>query len=128
MHKIVIDGTTTELLIGKNYDLQTIPGRDEVVYLQKNPFLKLGGDLNEVTEKVHPDNLRLLKEVAKFFDIRLVGIDFLIPDISAAWQNQNCAVLELNGNPCIEMHHCPSSGTPQNVAHALVSLFFKYYL
>jgi cyanophycin synthetase len=37
-------------------------------------------------------------------------------------------VLELNSVPCIEMHHFPSSGTPQNVAKALVDLFFKYYL
>jgi cyanophycin synthetase len=76
----------------------------------------------------HPDNIQLFKDIAKFFDIRLVGIDFLVPDISSSWQNQQCAVLELNSVPCIETHHFPSSGAPQNVANALVDLFFKYYL
>ena len=128
LYKIVIDETTSKLLAQKDYDLQTIPQRGKVVYLQKNPFLKLGGDLVEVTGEVHPENIQLFKNIAKFFDIHLVGIDFLISDIANSWRYQNCAVLELNSVPCIEMHHFPSSGTPQNVANALVDMFFKYYL
>ena len=128
LYKIVIDETTRKLLAEKNYKLETVPKKDEIVYLQKNPFLKLGGDLVEITEKAHQDNVQLFKNIAKFFDIRLVGIDFLILNISSSWKNQHCAVLELNSVPCIEMHHFPSSGTPQNVANALVNLFFKYYL
>jgi cyanophycin synthetase len=128
LYKLVIDETTTKLLADKNYNLQTIPQKNEIVYLQENPFLKLGGDLVEMTEKVHPENIQLFKDVAKFFDIRLVGMDFLVPDITNSYKNQKCAVLELNSVPCIEMHHFPSSGTPQNVANALVDSFFKYYL
>ncbi len=128
LYKLVIDETTEKLLAEKDYNLETVLKKDEIVYLQKNPLLKLGGDLVEVTDTVHPDNIQLFKDIAKFFDIRLVGIDFLVPDISSSWKNQQCAVLELNSVPCIEMHHFPSSGTPQNVGHALVDLFFKYYL
>ncbi len=128
LYKIVIDKNTIKLLLEKDYNLQSIPKRDEVVYVQKNPFLKLGGDLVEVTEIVHQDTIQLFKDIAKFFDIRLVGIDFITPDVSSTWKKQNCAVLELNSIPCIEMHHFPSSGTPQNVANALVDLFFKYYI
>jgi len=112
----------------KGYDFSAIPQKGEIVYLQKDPFLKLGGDLIEVTPQVHPDNTQLFREIAKFFDIRLVGIDFLAQDISDSWKNQLCAVLELNSAPCIELHHFPSSGTPQNVAGAVVNLFLKYYL
>jgi len=125
---IVIDNTTMELLAQKNYDLQTIPKKDEIVYLQKKPFLKLGCDLVEVTKKVHVDNIRLFKDIAQFFDIRLVGIDFMIPDITRPWKDQPCAILELNSVPSIELHHFPSSGVAQNVAGAVVDLFFKYYI
>ena len=128
LYKTIIDETTMKLLAEKNYNLQSIPKIDEAIYLQKNPFLKLGGDLLEVTGRVHRDNIQLFKDIAKFFDIRLVGIDFLIPNISSSWQDQKCAVLELNSVPCIEMHHFPTSGAPQNVASSLVDLFFKYYL
>ncbi len=128
LYKLVIDETTKKLLSERDYDAETAPKKDEVVYLQKNPFLKLGGDLVEVTKKVHPKNIQFFKDIAKFFNIRLVGIDFLAPDISSSWRNQKCAVLELNSIPCIEMHHYPSSGAPQNIANALVDLFFKYYI
>ena len=128
LYKIFIGGTTIKLLAEKNYNLQTILQKDKIVYLQKNPFLKLGGGLVEVTEEVHTDNICLFKDIAKFFDIRLVGIDFLVPDITSSYKSQHCGVLELNSVPCIEMHHYPSSGKPQNVASTLVDLFFKYYL
>ena len=126
--KILIDKTSHELLGKKSYTLNTVPLKNEVIYLQKDPFLKLGGDLIEVTSEVHPETLKLFRDIAKFFDIRLVGIDFLIPNIKKSYEGQSCAVLELNSMPCIEMHHFPSSGEPQNVASALVDLFFKYYL
>jgi cyanophycin synthetase len=127
LYKIAIDDTTKKLLAEKGYTMQTIPRRYENVYVQKNPFLKLGGDLVEVTEKVHSENMQLFKDIAKFFDNHLVGIDFLVPDIALSWKKQKCAILELNSIPCIEMHHAPSSGTPQNVASAVTDLFFKYY-
>ena len=127
-YKIVENETTKELLKDKGYDFSSIPKKGEMVYLQKDPFLKLGGDLIEMTDYLHPDNLQLFRDIAKFFDVRVVGIDFLCQDISVSWKNQTCAVLELNSAPCIEMHHFPSSGKPQNVAAALMNLIFHYYL
>lgn len=128
LYKISEDKTTKNLLLEKGYNFFTIPPKGEIVYLQKDPFLKLGGDLVEETSKVHPDNIQLFRNIAKFFDIRVVGIDFLIKDIAHSWKNQKCAVLELNNLPCIELHHFPSFGKPQNVADAIVNLFFKYYI
>ncbi len=125
--KIVIDETTAKILAEKKYNMDSVPIKDEVVFLQNDPFLRFGGDLVEVTRSAHPDNIQLFKDVARFFDIRLVGIDFMIPDIAVSWRKQHCAILELNSMPCIEMHHFPSSGVPQNVAGAVVDLFFKYY-
>ena len=80
-YKIVEDEVTENLLANIDYNFSTVPPKDEVVYLQKNPFLKLGGDLVEVTPRVHPDNLQLFREAAKLFAIRVVGIDFLTQDI-----------------------------------------------
>ena len=81
-----------KLLAEKNYDMRTVPKKTRRC-ICKNSFLKLGGDLIEITERVHPDNVRLFQGYREVFDIRLVGLDFLIPDISSAWQNQRCAAL-----------------------------------
>ncbi len=128
LYKIVENETTKELLAEKGYTNNTVLKKGETLYLQKDPFLKLGGDLVEVTPIVHKDNLKLFSNLARFFDIRLTGVDFLAQDITISWKNQPCAILELNSVPCIELHHFPSSGTPTNPAKALADKFFKYYL
>jgi len=128
LYKIVENETTQDLLAARGYGFETIPAKGETVFLQKDPFLKLGGDLVEVTPQVHKNNMELFRELARFFDIRITGIDFLAADIAAPWENQPCAVLELNSAPCIELHHFPSSGTPTDPAKALADMFFKYYL
>ncbi len=126
--KITEDTTTRTLLSQKGYSNDSAPQAGEIVFLQKDPFLKLGGDLVEVTSEVHPDNRKLFSDVARFFDIRVVGIDFLVKDIRTSWREQPCAILELNSAPCIELHHFPSSGAPTNPGEALASMFFKYYV
>ncbi|MBI4363411.1 MAG: hypothetical protein HY545_01020 [Candidatus Doudnabacteria bacterium] len=128
LYKIVEDGTAQELISEQRYGFDSIPPKEEIVYLQKDPFLRLGGDLEELTSQVHPDNLKLFKDITRFFDTRLTGIDFLAEDISVSWKSQPCAILELNSVPCIELHHFPSSGVPTNPAKALADMFAKYYL
>ena len=127
LRKLVIDETTRNLLQEQNCNFDTIPQRGQRIWLQKDSFLRLGGDLKEMTPKIHPDNVKLFRDIAKFFDIRLVGIDFLAEDISRSWKKQNSAVLELNSMPCIEMHHFPSEGQPQNVARSLLEMVLKHY-
>jgi len=128
LNKIVRNETTKVLLSEKGYGIDSVPKKGEVVFLQKDPFLKLGGDLVELTPTVHPDNIKLFRDLAKHFDIRITGIDFLAEDISKSWKEQPCAILELNSLPCIELHHFPYSGTPTNPASALADMFAKYYL
>ncbi len=126
-HDIIIDDTTHELLKDTRYTLDSIPKAGESIMLQKDPFLKLGGDLKDITDETHPDNKELFFKLATIFSLKLVGIDFIIPDISKSWKTQKCAILELNSNPAIEMHHVPSMGTPRNPAGALVAMMLQYY-
>jgi D-alanine-D-alanine ligase-like ATP-grasp enzyme len=127
LFKIIINQTTKSILEKRGYTLNSVPKKGEKVFLQKDPFLYLGGDVIEVTEITHPDNLELFQKIAKIFNVRLVAIDFMTSDISKSWQNQKSAILELNSLPSIEIHHFPSSGKPKNVAQEIVKMVFKYY-
>lgn len=127
LHPLVVNDATTELLKLRGYTFSSIPQEGAIVCIQKDPFLKLGGDLVEVTDSIHPDNHRLFQEISEYSLMRVVGIDICIPDVTRSWKNQHCAILELNSTPCIELHHYPSSGAPQNVAGAVVDLMLKYY-
>ncbi len=128
LHKITENSMSKKMLGEKNYTALTVLKNGETFFLQKDPFLKWGGDLREVTPFVHPDNIKLFEDVARAFEIHAVGIDFIIPDIRASWKQQSCAVLELNSMPAIDLHHSPTEGTPTNPAKTLVDMFFKYYL
>ncbi|MEK9153133.1 MAG: hypothetical protein AAB723_00865, partial [Patescibacteria group bacterium] len=127
LFQIKEDAVTQDLLDKMGYNFSTVPPAGEKVFLQKNPFLRLGGDIAEVTEKMHPDNKELFERVARLFGLRLVGIDFLASDIAVSWQKQACAILEVNVVPCIEMHQMPSDGQPQNISQKVVDLALKYY-
>jgi cyanophycin synthetase len=90
-------------------------------------ILDLGADLFERTGEVHPDNLELFRAVARLFNTRLVGIDFLAEDISKSWRGQNAAIIELNSLPYIDMHHFPTKGEPVNVGGFICDMVEKYY-
>ena len=92
-------------------------------YLHSKIILKCGADIHDKTDEVHPDNIALFQN---FPPLRypLVGLDFICQDISRPYHQQECAVLEANSLPYIDMHHYPATGQPRNVA----SLIMDYVL
>lgn len=125
---IVFNETTNNILAERGLSLDAVPPRGVRVDLQRDSFMKLGGELVERTNEMHPENKKLFQDIAKHFDMRLVGIDVMIEDIRRPWQEQVCAVLELNSVPAFDMHHKPHSGASQNVAQPLVAMVKKYYV
>jgi cyanophycin synthetase len=124
-HPIVTNSATDRVLGEQGYTLHSVPPERAVVDIHHDPFLALGGDVEEVTGHVHPDTTVFLRSIARHFDMNLVGIDIMLSDIGRTWRDQECAVLELNSVPCIELHHYPSSGTPQNVAGAIMDMLCR---
>jgi len=114
-------------LRGQALSMSSIPLAGQTVFLQKDPFMRYGGDIAEVTNEMHPDNKKLFLDIAKHFGLKVIGLDFMIKDISMSWREQPCAVLEVNTVPCIEMHHYPIYGSPQDVAGEIFKMFKKYY-
>jgi len=126
-YKVVIDKKTEELLKKQRYAFASIPPQEKIVYLQEKVLLDFGADIIEVTKKVHKDNLELFRRVAQKFKAKLIGIDFIAPDISKSWKEQNSAIIELNSLPFVDMHHHPIKGEPVNVAGYICNMVEKYY-
>ncbi len=126
-YKIVADDTTKKLLSERGYDWDSVPKKDERVYLQEKVILDLGADLFERTSEIHPDNVELFKTVARLFKTKLVGIDLLAEDISMSWREQNASIIELNSLPYVDMHHFPTEGAPVNIGGFICDMVEKYY-
>jgi len=97
--------------------LDTVPAKDERVYLFNRVALAPGGIVEIIDQKVIPTkNLDLLKRVVTLFDANLLGIDVIFEKgIDVPYDQQKCIFLEVNSRPYIKMHHVPRYGQAENL-------------
>lgn len=121
---IKVDDATQEILLKKNYTLQTILPKDVVLYLKETANLSTGGTATDVTDTVHPSNIRLFERIARIIGLDICGIDVMAQDLSQTIKKTGGAVIEVNAAPGFRMHLQPSSGQPRNVAEKIVDMLF----
>ncbi|MPM44450.1 Cyanophycin synthetase [bioreactor metagenome] len=124
LSKIKIDAVAITVLAKQNLTPQSIPGKDVVVRIRDNANLSTGGTAVDVTDIVHPANIRLAERVAGLIGLDVAGIDVVAKDITMPIDLGNGAVIEVNAAPGIRMHHYPSAGKPRNVADHIVDYLF----
>lgn len=122
--KIEIDDVTLMLLNRFNMDLNSVPKKGQVVYLRENDNLSTGGIAIDVTDNIHPDNVKLAERAAQIIGLDVAGVDITTKDISKSIIEEGGSIIEVNACPGIRMHHFPSKGKPRNVAKAIVELLF----
>ena len=120
LHKIVADESAQVFLAKRGLTVETVLPKGTKAYLRDKIILKSGADIHDKTDEVHPDNLALFEKVSRLCDTPLVGLDFICQDISRPYHQQECAVLEANSLPYIDMHHYPVTGKPRNIAGLIV--------
>ncbi len=124
-HQLSLDGEAIKELTHWGHTGDTIPKKDEIITLGQKTSRAVGGGITDVTDVVHPDNKELLEQVAKVLDDPLIGVDFIMDDVSVSWRDQpRCGVIECNSAPFIDLHHFPLIGKPHNVASALWDIVY----
>ncbi|MBS1756303.1 MAG: cyanophycin synthetase [Bacteroidetes bacterium] len=122
--QITIDGFTQKMLDEKNYTLETIPAKGELVLLKPTANLSTGGTSTDVTEEVHPANIFMCERIAKIIGLDICGIDIMATDLRTPVSENGGAILEVNAAPGFRMHIEPSEGLPRNVAEPVVDMLF----
>ncbi|MEK7190558.1 MAG: hypothetical protein AAB661_02225 [Patescibacteria group bacterium] len=122
-HKIIVDKEGEIELRRENITMNDVPGKGRIVTFSQKTSRGCGGTTTEVTDIVHPENVAMLEHVARFLDDPLIGVDFIIEDITKSWQEeQHCGIIECNSLPFIDLHHYPLFGKPNNIAGKLWDL------
>ncbi|MEK9182764.1 MAG: hypothetical protein AAB809_01655 [Patescibacteria group bacterium] len=122
-HKIIVDKETEMELKRENITMDDIPEKGKVVTFSQKTSRGCGGTTTEVTDIVHPENVEMLEHVASFLNDPLIGVDFIIEDITKSWkEEQHCGIIECNSLPFIDLHHYVMFGKPNNVAGKLWDL------
>lgn len=119
------DSATNELKWYGHTPKDVLPKGKRVTFHQKVNW-SVGGTTADVSDEVHPDNVVLFERVAEVLKAPIVGIDFIIGDISRSWKVQErCGIIECNSMPFFDNHHLPFEGKPRNVAGAIWDMVEK---
>jgi cyanophycin synthetase len=122
--QITIDQFTQKMLDEKNYSLETVPEKNELVLLKPTANLSTGGTSTDVTDEVHPDNIIMCERIAKIIGLDICGIDIMAKDLRTPVTENGGCILEVNAAPGFRMHIDPSEGLPRNVAEPVVDMLF----
>ncbi len=108
-------GLTKDSIVPEGYRVQ----------LQTIANIGAGGDSEDVTKEVHPDFVSIAENCWHALpDIAFCGVDLIAEDISKPVSEQDYAVIEVNSNCDIAMHHFPTYGDAIDAAGALIDYVF----
>lgn len=106
-------------------DFNSIPKKDELIYLRNNSNISTGGDSYDITEEIHPSMGEIaLKAINAIPGLAYAGVDIISRDYKSEQNSDSYIVIEINANPGIDMHHFPYHGKPRNVAKGIVDVIF----
>ncbi|HWA32255.1 MAG TPA: hypothetical protein VG694_02295 [Candidatus Paceibacterota bacterium] len=119
-HPIVYDADAEKELARQNITMDDVPERGRVISFSQKTSRGVGGSTTEVSADVHPENIKMLENLAAFLDDSLIGADFIMEDIGKSWRDQPLSgVIECNSMPFIDLHHYVLFGQPNNIAAKL---------
>ena len=101
--RIDIDDHTEKMLARRGMTADSVPPKDEVVYLKATANLSTGGTATDVTEVVHPYNVFMAERISRIIDLDICGIDIMTDDITQPLTETGGAVLELYKQGALEI-------------------------
>jgi len=96
----------------QNLTFESVPAKDERVYLFNRIALAPGGIVETIDQSTVPDiNKALFCKVVRQFNANLFGIDVILENgIEQDYTSQKCIFLEVNSRPYTRMHEKPRYG------------------
>ena len=122
--RLEFDHQAERLLAKLGYDHNTVPAKDEVVFMRSTANLSTGGTAIDVTDIMHPDNREMAIRAIRAIDLDIGGVDFLTRDITESYRDAGGGICEVNAGPGFRMHVAPSEGTPRDVAGPVLDMLF----
>lgn len=121
---ITVDDISKKLLSLKNYTLDTVLSKDEIMVLKDTANLSTGGTSVDVTDIMHPSIIFMAERISRLVGLDICGIDFMTTDISRPISEVGGAVIEVNAGPGFRMHLAPAEGLPRNVAAPVIDMLY----
>jgi cyanophycin synthetase len=125
LRRLKTDATALEVLAAQGHTLASVPPAGVRVLVRRNPpYLKNGGSLSDLTERIHPQVAARAVDAARALRVRVAGLDVVAEDIGRPLEEQGGVVVEVNTGPGLWLHMAPWADTPRPVGEAIVATLF----
>ncbi len=122
--QITIDQDSHNMLLKQNLTLESVVEKDEVVILKSTANLSTGGTAEDITDEIHPENIKLAVRAAKIMGLNICGLDIIAENLQQPITKNNGVIIEVNAAPGFRMHLAPSLGMPRKVGKAVVDMLY----
>lgn len=122
LEKIQKSPIETEILKSQGYTWESIPPKNQIVYLRRNSNISTGGDSIDTTDQVHPEFNEIAERAAKAVQAQICGVDIISSNIEDKPKPNSYAILEVNFNPVLYIHDYPYNGKNRRVAKKILEL------
>ncbi len=120
LEKIRLEEAEAIFLKQQGKDFETIAAAGEVVYLRENSNISTGGDSIDFTDDIPDSYKQIAVRAAQALNVKITGLDMIIPDVSAEATDDNYSIIELNFNPAIHIHCHPFQGKNRKLNEKLM--------
>ena len=122
--KITIDQDTHNMMLKQNITLECVPTKDQTIVLKSTANLSTGGTAEDVTDTIHPENIKLAERAAKIMGLNICGLDLIAENLEQPIKDTKGVIIEVNAAPGFRMHLAPSFGMPRAVGKAVVDMLY----
>lgn len=104
--------------------VESIPPKDQIVYLRENSNISTGGDSIDITGEMTESYEQVAIDAVEALGAKICGIDLIIPDYKIPANKQNYGIIEANFNPAMHMHIYPYQGEGQRLTRDVLKFLF----
>lgn len=122
--QLTIDQDSHNMLMKQHLTLENIPERDKAVFLKSTANLSTGGTAEDVTDDLHPENIKLAERAAKIMGLNICGLDIIANTLTEPIIDNKGVIIEVNAAPGFRMHLAPTSGIARSVGKAVIDMLY----
>src|SRR5580704_7991917 len=122
--RLELDAQALKMLERVGLTAESVPAKEQIVYLRSTANLSTGGTATDVTDVIHPDNREMAERAVRAIGLDVGGVDFLSKNITESYRTIGGGICEVNAAPGFRMHVAPSEGTARDVAAPVIDMLF----
>ncbi|MCB2074590.1 MAG: acetate--CoA ligase family protein [Novosphingobium sp.] len=94
-----LDDLARECLDEQGLAPDSVPAEGQRALLRPHSTDEWGGDVENLTEAIHPDNVSLVISAVEILGLAIAGVDLMTTDISRPWHENGAVIIEVNYMP-----------------------------